>query len=142
MRISQIIICVLLSCIGCITPRSIKFVDTDVLPAGFVGQSYRAVAVGTRLIVEVSQTPGLNVTRLETFEQDGALYVSPQRISSGGSGVKKFEVNISKFRLSDDWSRNVFWLVESYSYTIGHLGFWSKTKRDPWIRKKMEVNPQ
>jgi|GEM_PF-5780765 len=98
---------------GCVEPRPESFVDAAALPYGYVGQEYRTFAKGERLIVEVSQIPGLNVAGFDAFVQDSALYVSPRRISSGGGGIRQFEVDVSKYHLAADWSQHVFWLVES-----------------------------
>jgi hypothetical protein len=124
---------------GYVAPRPQGFVDADALPPDFIGREYRASAKGERLIVEVSQIPGLNVAGLDAFEQDGALYVSPRRISSGGGGTKRFEVDVTKYRLGADWPQHVYWLLQEYAYPIGHSGFWSSEKRSPWPRKKMEI---
>jgi hypothetical protein len=74
-----------------------------------VGPEYRAFAREERLIVEVSQIPGLNVVRLDAFVQDGALYVEPTLISSGGPGIRQFEVDVSRYHLTADWPQQVFW---------------------------------
>jgi hypothetical protein len=124
---------------GCVSPRPQSFVDADVLPQDFVGRDHQAFARGERLIVEVSQIPGFNVAGFDTFEQDGALYISPNRISSGGGGTRQFEIDVSKFQLGADWPQHVYWLLNSYAYPICNPGFWSSAKRSPWPRKKMEV---
>ena len=107
-----------------------------------MGRDHRAFAMDHLLIVEVSQIPGLNVAGFDTFEQDGALYVSPRRASSGGGGTAQFQVEISKFHLGADWSEHVYWLLNSYAYPIVNPGFWSKEKREPWPRKKMDIARQ
>ena len=91
------------------------------------------------MIIEVSETPGLNVVGFETFEQEDNLYVSPCRISSGGGGTRQFEIDVSKFRMGGDWPGHVYWLVEEYAYPIFNPGFWSAEKKSPWLRKKMEI---
>ena len=125
--------------LGCVAPRATSFVDADALPRDYVGRDHRASARNELLIVEVSQIAGLNVVGLDAFKQDGALYVSPRRISSGGGGTARFEVDVSKFHLGTDWPEHVYWLLGSYAYPIGHPGFWSKEKREPWPRKKMDI---
>ncbi len=127
---------------GCATPRPQSFVDADALPSNYAGRGQRAFTSGGRLIVEVSQIPGVNVAGLDAFEQDGALYLSPRRISSGGGGTRRFEVDVSKFQVRVDWSQHVYWLLEEYAYPIFHPGFWSSEKRLPWPRKKMEIVTQ
>jgi hypothetical protein len=124
---------------GCVSPAPQAFVDADALPSDFAGREYRAFARDQRLIIEVSQTPGLNVAGFESFEHDGAVYVSPRHISSGGGGKAQFEVDLSKYHLEADWPDHVYWVLESYSYPIGNPGFWSSAKRSPWPRKKMEI---
>jgi len=124
---------------GCVSPRPQSFVDADALPSDFVGREHRAFASGERLIVEVSQIPGFNVVGFDAFEQAGALYVSPRRISSGGGGTAQFEVDVAKYGLGADWPQHVYWLLQSYAYPIGNPGFWSSEKRSPWPRKKMEI---
>lgn len=124
---------------GCISPRPQSFTDAETLPSDFVGKKYRAVSKGNRLIVEVSPSPGLNVVGLDAFEQGGALYVSPRRISSDGGSTNQLAVDVSKFQLGADWTEHVYWLVESSAYPIYNAGFWSSDKRSPWVRKKMEI---
>lgn len=125
---------------GCISPRPRNFVDADTLPSDFVGREHRAFVGGERrLVLEVAQTPGLNVVGFDIFEQDGALYVSPRRISSGGAGAAQFEVDVTKYQLGADWPQHVYWLLQSYAYPITNPGFWSREKRSPWPRKKMEI---
>lgn len=127
---------------GCVAPRPQSFVDADALPQYFVGRELRVSAKGDRLVVEVSQIPGLNVVGFDAFEQDGAIYVSPRRISSGGGGTGKFEIDVSKFQVGSDWPQHVYWLLAEYAYPISHPGFWSSEKRLPWPRKKMEIARQ
>jgi len=127
---------------GCIAPRATSFVDVDALPHDYVGRNHHVSAKDNLLIVEVSQIPGLNVAGLDAFKQDGALYVSPRRVSSGGSGTAQFAVDVSKYHLGIEWPEHVYWLLDSYAYPIGHPGFWSKEKRDPWPRKKMDIARQ
>jgi hypothetical protein len=115
------------------------FVDADALPSGFVGREHRAFVRGEQLIIEVSQIPGFNVVGFDAFEQAGALYVSPRRISSGGSGTAQFEIGVAKYRLGADWPQHVYWLLQEYAYPIGNPGFCSSEKRSPWPRKKMEI---
>ena len=124
---------------GCVSPPPQSFVDADVLPRDFAGREHRAFARGERLIIEVTQSPGFRVVGFDAFAQDGALYVSPGHISSGGGGTEQFEVDVSKFHLGADWSQHVYWLLQSYAYPIGNPGFWSSEKRKPWPRKKMEI---
>ena len=124
---------------SCVTPRPQSFVDADALPSDFAGREHRAFVRGGRLIIEVSQIGGFNVVGFDTFEQDGALYISPRRISSGGGGTAQFEVDVAKYGLGADWPQHVYWLLQEYAYPIGHPGFWSSEKRSPWPRKKMEV---
>jgi len=124
---------------GCVSPRPQSFVEADALPRDFVGREHRAFARGERLIIEVSQIPGFHVVGIDAFEQDGALYVSPRHISSGGGGTGQFEVDVSKFQLGADWPQHVYWLLQQYAYPIGNPGFWSSEKRSPWPRKKMEI---
>jgi hypothetical protein len=124
---------------GCVSPRPQSFADADALPWAFVGREYRSFVRGEQLIIEVSQIPGLNVVGFDAFEQAGALYVSPRRISSGGGGTVQFEVGIAKYRLGADWPQHVYWLLEEYAYPIVNPGFWSSEKRSPWPRKKMEI---
>ena len=125
---------------GCVSPGPRSFVDVGTLPANFVGREHRAFAEKERLVIEVVQVPGFNVTGFETFQQDGALYVSPQRISSGGGGTAQFEIDVSKYQLGADWPLHVYWLLESYAYPIGNSGLWSGGKRSPWPRRKMEIS--
>ena len=120
---------------GCVSPRPQSFVDADALPHDFVGRQHQAFARGDRLIVEVMQIPGFNVVGFDAFEQDGALYVSPRNVSSGGGGMAQFEIDVSKFRLGSDWPHRVYWLLQEYAYPIGHPGFWSPEKRSPWPRR-------
>jgi hypothetical protein len=127
---------------GCVSPAPQAFVDADDLPSKFAGREYRAFAQDQRLMIEVSQIPGLNVSGFESFEQDGAVYVSPHRISSGGGGTARFEVDLSKYHLGADWPEHVYWLLESYAYPIGNPGFWSSSKRSPWKRKQMDIARQ
>jgi hypothetical protein len=127
---------------GCVAPRPTSFVDADALPRDYVGSNHHASAKDQLLIIEVTQTPGFNVAGFDSFEQAGALYVSPRRVSSGGAGTAQFEVDVSKFHLGVDWPEHVYWLLNSYAYPIGHPGFWSKEKREPWPRKKMEIAGQ
>jgi hypothetical protein len=125
---------------GCVCPRPQSFTDATALPSDFVGESYRAYAERQRLVIEVSQIPGLNVVAFDEYVQDGVLYLSPRRISSGGGGIRKFEIDVSKYHFGQDWPTHVYWLVEGpYWYPIGHAGFWSSAHRDPWVRKRMEV---
>jgi hypothetical protein len=124
---------------GCVAPRPQSFVEADALPSDFAGREHLTFVRGERLIIEVSQIPGLNVVGFDVFEQAGALYVSPRRISSGGGGTAQFEVDVTKYRLGADWPQHVYWLLEEYAYPIGHPGFWSSEKRLPWPRKKMEI---
>jgi hypothetical protein len=124
---------------GCISPRPQSFVDADALPSDFVGREHRVFASGERLVIEVSQIPGFNVVGFDAFEQAGALYVSPRRISSGGGGTAQFEVDITKYQLGADWPQDVYWLLQSYAYPIANPGFWSSEKRSPWPRRKMEI---
>jgi len=124
---------------GCVSPRPQSFVDADTLPSDFAGREHCAFVRGERLVVEVSQIPGFNVVGFDAFEQAGALYVSPRRISSGGDGTAQFEVDVTKYQLGTDWPQHVYWLLQSYAYPIGNPGFWSSEKRSPWPRKKMEV---
>ena len=137
-------VCVILAVLltGCMDPRPPSFIDAAALPPEYVGREHKAYASGARLVVKVSQIPGLNVAGLDAFEQDGSLYVSPRRISSGGEGTAQFEVDVSKFHLGADWPQHVYWLLESYSYPITTPGFWSSKKRSPWVRKKVEVSRQ
>ena len=90
-------------------------------------------------MIEVSQLPGFNVAGFDAFEQDGALYVSPWHISSGGGGTAQFEVDLTKYQLGADWPQHIYWLLHSYAYPIGHPGFWSTEKRSPLPRKRMEI---
>ena len=124
---------------GCVSPRPQSFIDADALPSDFVGREHRAFAQGERLTVEVTQIPGLNVARFDTFEQDGAIYVFPRRASSGGGGTRQFEIDVTKYRLGADWPERVYWLLGSYAYPVHTPGFWSSEKRSPWTRKKMEI---
>jgi hypothetical protein len=124
---------------GCVSPRPQSFVEADTLPSGFAGREHRAFVRGERLVIEVSQIPGFNVVGFDAFEQAGALYVSPRRISSGGGGTAQFEVDVTKYQLGTDWPQHVYWLLQSYAYPIGNPGFWSSEKRSPWPRKKMEI---
>lgn len=131
-----------LGVIGCVSPRAPGFVDVEALPADLAGREHRVVARDHRLIIEVSQTPGFNIVGFNSFEQDGAIYVWPRRISSGGGGKAQFEVDLSKYHLGADWPEHVYWLLGSYAYPIGHPGFWSSAKRLPWPRRKMEIERQ
>jgi hypothetical protein len=124
---------------GCVAPRPRSFVDADTLPADFAGREHRAFVRGERLVIEVSQIPHFNVVGFDAFEQAGALYVSPRRISSGGGGTAQFEVDVAEYQLGTDWPQHVYWLLQSYAYPIGNPGFWSSEKRLPWPRKKMEI---
>jgi hypothetical protein len=124
---------------GCLAPRATSFVDAAALPPDYVGRSHRASAKEQLLIIEVSQIPGLNVVGFDAFKQDGALYVSPRRVSSGGRHTAQFQIDISKFHLGADWPEHVYWLLNSYAYPIGHPGFWSKEKRAPLPRKKIDI---
>jgi hypothetical protein len=134
--------CIAVALTGCVSPRPQSFVDVETLPSDFAGREHRAYVSGERLIIELSQTPGFNVVGFDAFEQDGALYVSPRHISSGGSGTAQFGVDVSKYGLGADWPQHVYWLLQEYAYPIGHPGFWSSEKRSPWPRKKMEVATQ
>ena len=127
---------------GCAFLPPERFVDAAALPSHYVGREYRAFARGERLIIEVSQTPGLNVVAFDAFVQDDALYVEPRRISSGGPGIRQFEVDVSRYHLAADWPQHVFWVVESYVSPIFHPAFWSSEKRTPWVRRRMEVTRQ
>lgn len=127
---------------GCVSPRSQSFVDADTLPFDFAGREHRAFVSGKRLVIEVAQTPGLNVVGFDAFSQNGALYVSPRRISSGGGGTAQFEIDVAKYQLDSDWPQHVYWLLQSYAYPIGNPGFWSSESRSPWSRKKMEIVTQ
>jgi hypothetical protein len=124
---------------GCVFPRPQSFVDADTLPSNFAGREHRSFVRGDRLVIEVSQTPGFNVVGFDAFEQAGALYVSPRRISSGGGGKVEFEVDVAKYQLGADWPQHIYWLLQSYAYPIGSRGFWSSEKRLPSPRKKMEI---
>ena len=128
--------------LGCVAPRATSFVDADALPHDYIGRDHHASAKDDILIVEVSQIPGLNVSGLDAFKQDGALYLCPRRVSSGGGGTAQFEIDVSKYHLGTDWSEHVYWLLDSYAYPISHPGFWSKEKREPWPRKKMDIARQ
>jgi hypothetical protein len=141
--------CLLASCgvivvfiTSCVSPPPQSFVDAAALPSDFAGREHRSFVRNERLIIEVSQIPGFNVVGFDAFEQAGALYISPRRISSGGTGTTQFEVDVAKYRLRADWPEHVYWLLEEYSYPIGHSGFWSSEKRSPWPRKKMEIMTQ
>jgi hypothetical protein len=92
---------------GCVAPRAMSFVDADALPRDYVGRNHRASAKDEVLIVEVSQIPGLNVVGFDAFEQDGALYVSPRRVSSGDGGTAQLEVDLSKFHLGREWPEHI-----------------------------------
>lgn len=124
---------------GCVAPPPQAFVDADSLPSHYVGLGYRATASDELLTIEVSQSSGPNVVGFDAVAHDGALYISPQRISSGGGGMNKFDVDVSRFHLAADWPNRTYWLVESYAYPIGNPGFWSAEKRSPWVRRKMEI---
>ena len=124
---------------GCVAPRPQVFADTETLPSHYIGRGYRAFASGQLLTIEVTQAPGLNVAGFDTFAHDGALYVSPRRISSGGGGTRTFEVDVSGFHLKADWPTRTYWLVESYAYPICHPGFWSSAKRSPAVRSEMKI---
>jgi hypothetical protein len=122
---------------GCIAPRPSGFVDAEALPSHYLGRDYRVFANGQTLTIEVSQMPGSNVVGFDLFAQDGALYVSPRRVHSGGGDTRKFGLDVSRFHLAADWPTHTFWLVESKAYLISDPGFWSSAKRSPWVRKKM-----
>ena len=127
---------------GCVAPRPQSFVDAEFLPQGYVGREHRTLVRGAKLVIEVSQIPGLNVARIDSFAQDGALYLSPFRISSGGNGKRQFEVDVSQYHLPDDWPEHVYWVVESYAYPFITAGFWSSAKQSPWVRKQVEIVKQ
>jgi len=130
---------VVLCLCGCISPKPRGFVDTDALPSLFVGRAHQAYATGKKLVIEVSQIPGGNVARIDAFEQEGALYLEPFRISSGGNGTSRFELDVTNHKLQEDWHQHVYWVVESYGYPFITGGFWSKAKQAPWVRKRVYV---
>ena len=138
----MLLLCGLLALSGCVAPRATRFVDADELPPNYVGRNHHASARDQLLTIEVSQIAGLNVAGFDTFEQDGALYVSPRCISSGGEGIAQFQVDVSKFHLDVDWPDHVYWLLNGYAYPIVNPGFWSKEKREPWPRKRMDIARQ
>lgn len=124
---------------GCTSPKPQSFVDVQVLPSLFAGREHHAYAIGNKLVVEIHQCPGLNVARIDAFEQVGDLYLSPLRISSGGAGTSRFEADVARYPLPDDWPKHVYWIVDSYAYPLITAGFWSKAKQVPWSRKQIDV---
>lgn len=125
--------------VSCRNPKPESFTDAKTLPQHFVGRDYHAYASSNKLTIAVSQIPGLNVARIEASTVNGEIYLSPRRISSGGSGITQFDVDIEKYSLGADWPQHVYWLVEEYAYPITSPGFWSKSQRSPWIRKQVDV---
>lgn len=115
------------------------FVDVDALPPSFMGEEHRVFADGDRLIVEVEQTPGLNVVHLEAFERDGALYIRPRQISSGGPGRRQLEVDVARFGLGSDWHRNVYWVVQEVYPSPFRAVFRPQEEPPPWHRMRMNV---
>ena len=125
---------------GCVCPPPQSFTEAQTLPRDFAGESYHAYAEQQKLIIEVSQTPGYNIVSFTERVYDGALYLRPEHISSGGRGRATFEIDVSKYRFAGDWPKRVYWLVEGpYWYPIANAGFWSSAHREPWSRVRVEV---
>ncbi len=114
---------------GCIAPRPQNFVDAEELPPNFVGREHRAFARGDHLIVEVSQVPGFNVVGFDTFEQDGAIYVSP----------RKMDATPAWFCPATAQARNPVGVEFACTFTQGSLASFVKStseSRQPWALRR------
>jgi hypothetical protein len=130
----------LISC-GCYCPRPHNFVDDTQPRDQSIGSNIgRAWAHDHTLIIEVHQTAGYNIAAFQKYVVDGALYLTSRRISSGGGGTMKFEIDVSKYHLREPWTENIYWLTGGGGcYPFGNPGFWSSAYRDPFTRKRIDL---
>ena len=140
-RVRIFLVCLAFLAAGCPSSSSVGYVDRSDLPEYFLGSSHRAWLEGSRILVEVDQLPGLNVARIGYRVDGDAIYLLPQRISSGGAGTSVLSVDLASEAHTNGWETRIYWLTEEYFYPIGHPGFWNASKRKPSERVELQLEP-
>lgn len=72
-----------------------------------------AWSAGPKLYIDVEQNSGINLARITPKIYRGEIYLEQFRISSGGGGIRTFEIDLSKYKLPPDWEEHVYWIAES-----------------------------
>lgn len=126
--------------LGCVSSSTVGYVDESAIPVDYVGRSHRTWAVGNEIFVEVEQIPGFNVADI-TFEiREGSIYLTPVRVSSGGSGRRTFQIKIPTKGLGSSWMDRVYWLTREGYYPITARGYWRRGDRAPSGRVRVQFS--
>ena len=77
-------------------------------------RDYRArfSATAETLFVDVENVPGLNLSSVESVSHDGKLFLAGHFISSGGSGHRRFAVDLTSMDLAPGWEAETYWVEE------------------------------
>jgi hypothetical protein len=62
-----------------------------------------------KLVITLSNPPGLMISDIEKKNMDGNIYLIARRVSSGG-GIREYTVNLSGHTLPADIKEHIFWV--------------------------------
>jgi hypothetical protein len=131
----------LLATAGCVSSRSVGYVDDDPGRTPFE-KPPRAWTKNRSIIVEVGETRGPSkVAWIDYSVDDGNVYLRPYRISGGVGGTSRHLVDLKNEILPDDWRDHVYWATGESYYPVGHSAFWDRSLREPAHRTKIEFSP-
>ncbi len=61
-----------------------------------------------QLIIKLDNIPGLMVTEIDSYHDDGNIYLAAHRISSG-SGIQEYKIDLSVHNLPADIIEHIYW---------------------------------
>jgi hypothetical protein len=72
---------------------------------------------------------------------DAKMNWERQWIGSREDGHYRFTIDTAKYGMREDWPEHVYWLTETGTYWFPSPRFWSEPRREPAVRKRIEVRP-
>ena len=61
------------------------------------------------LIIKLDNIPGLMVTEIDSYHDDGNIYLAAHRISSG-SGIQEYKIDLSAHKHPTDIIEHIYWV--------------------------------
>jgi hypothetical protein len=150
---------------GCVTytPRPHRFVETTNSPESFT--HFAGWSQGSTFYLDVvPRYYSPTFYGINAFKEGNDLYVYPfyesllaftigvssmrsklnmqrESLQVGTNRVLRFTFDMKAYKMPDDWPSHVYWLMESGNYWFPGPRFWSEARREPAVRRQIEVRP-